>query len=486
MPRNQAIGRPIVLAIILTVGLGVVWAWLAISAKGVIDQFLPSQFVNRRLYLLTDGTPYVSSYRRDCGSQVHNLDGEPVELENAAATIHCNQLGNGVKKPIRRSWGPPRWNLRINTFTVAGTRGQYWYMIHDGHREGHAYFVGYDRWTCQRLGYLGAQGWQQEQPTPDECFPIALRDYAYGNAVTRSGGYKCILSNYSFGGSESSRWPTSVVALRVGTKVLMVNLREQKLQAILDDPEIVSITAAERPLDSGELEQLLAVRYPERIAFLSLEGEPVTEHAIPETIRAKGLGVYLLPDDKCLFVTCRRDPLTGHDEATLLWTTPSGKVLEQRELTLTETGPNRTACLQGLHYSAACPAPGIMGLVLVFWSGPMAEIHRHPGWSYSKAFWDSLRQLPPVLAGLITLGVILSWACVRRQRKHALPWTKTWAAFVFLFGVPGYLAYLCHRRWSVREECPVCHVPAPRDRAACALCDAPFPPPERKGIEIFA
>ena len=39
MPRNQAIGRPIVLAIILTVGLGVVWAWLAISTKSVWDQF---------------------------------------------------------------------------------------------------------------------------------------------------------------------------------------------------------------------------------------------------------------------------------------------------------------------------------------------------------------------------------------------------------------------------------------------------------------
>jgi hypothetical protein len=61
-----------------------------------------------------------------------------------------------------------------------------------------------------------------------------------------------------------------------------------------------------------------------------------------------------------------------------------------------------------------------------------------------------------------------------------------WIAFVFLGGVPGFLAYLFHRRWTVRLACPQCGEEAPRDRESCFACDTDFPEPEPKGIEVFA
>jgi hypothetical protein len=67
-----------------------------------------------------------------------------------------------------------------------------------------------------------------------------------------------------------------------------------------------------------------------------------------------------------------------------------------------------------------------------------------------------------------------------------LPHATGWAAFVFLFGVPGWIAYRVHRTWPVFEECPACRQAAPRDRTECTECGADFPPPVLKGIEVFA
>jgi hypothetical protein len=52
--------------------------------------------------------------------------------------------------------------------------------------------------------------------------------------------------------------------------------------------------------------------------------------------------------------------------------------------------------------------------------------------------------------------------------------------------VPGYLAYRFHRTWPVLEDCPRCGEQSPRDRDRCSDCGATFPPPELKGLEIFA
>ena len=63
--------------------------------------------------------------------------------------------------------------------------------------------------------------------------------------------------------------------------------------------------------------------------------------------------------------------------------------------------------------------------------------------------------------------------------------TVAWAIFVFLFGLPGLVGYLVHRRWPFRAACPACHRLVPRDRSSCAACRAEFPTPQPKGIEVL-
>jgi hypothetical protein len=110
--------------------------------------------------------------------------------------------------------------------------------------------------------------------------------------------------------------------------------------------------------------------------------------------------------------------------------------------------------------------------------------------SEEMGYWDALPvALPklwlPIAASCLLAGA-LAVLTVKRQKRFGLGNQKTWAVFVLLFGVPGYLGYLCHRRWPVRELCGECEEPTPRDRDACAFCDAAFPAPEPKGTEVFA
>jgi hypothetical protein len=91
------------------------------------------------------------------------------------------------------------------------------------------------------------------------------------------------------------------------------------------------------------------------------------------------------------------------------------------------------------------------------------------------------------LLALLCVGSgILAWLAAKRQRAYSQRGAVGWAIFVFLSGVPGFAAYLVHRRWPVRVACPSCGRFAPRDRESCALCGKEFPRPALKGIEVVA
>ena len=87
---------------------------------------------------------------------------------------------------------------------------------------------------------------------------------------------------------------------------------------------------------------------------------------------------------------------------------------------------------------------------------------------------------------MIALSAVLAWQTVKLQRKYHRPATRVWATFVFLLGLPGFLAYLVEQRRPKMEACPQCKENVPRDRSACASCHTEFLAPPRLGMEIFA
>ena len=106
--------------------------------------------------------------------------------------------------------------------------------------------------------------------------------------------------------------------------------------------------------------------------------------------------------------------------------------------------------------------------------------------SYWARLAQALADVWPALLLVVTIGVVLTWLCYRRQRKYGLPWTPVWAALVLLFGLPAYFGYVTHRRWPACLPCPNCGKVVPRDRPACSTCHRDFPAPAPNGTEVFA
>lgn len=105
--------------------------------------------------------------------------------------------------------------------------------------------------------------------------------------------------------------------------------------------------------------------------------------------------------------------------------------------------------------------------------------------TYPEAFAKACREALPAGVVLVVVSAALAVLAYRRQRKYHLPWAGVWAVFVFLGGIPGFLACRFHRNWATCEACPACSQVVPRDRAACARCGIEFPAPAPKGIEVY-
>ena len=132
-----------------------------------------------------------------------------------------------------------------------------------------------------------------------------------------------------------------------------------------------------------------------------------------------------------------------------------------------------------------CPAP-IAELFIILVAEPDMLVTMGFEPSYSVAVSRCVRNGWPVFLAISLLSAALAVMTYRRHKRFDLPYAGLWFVFVLIVGAPGYLGYLLHRPWPVREPCPSCREPAPRDREDCSECGEAFPPPARKGIEVLA
>jgi hypothetical protein len=117
---------------------------------------------------------------------------------------------------------------------------------------------------------------------------------------------------------------------------------------------------------------------------------------------------------------------------------------------------------------------------------PLEEATALSGPEFDRVMSDVAAAYLPPLAALCILSLVLANWTFRRQSRYSRHGAVAWAMFVFIWGVPGLVAYLLHRHWPASETCEKCGKSSPRDRDACLHCGTAFPPPAMKGIEIFA
>lgn len=91
--------------------------------------------------------------------------------------------------------------------------------------------------------------------------------------------------------------------------------------------------------------------------------------------------------------------------------------------------------------------------------------------------------LPLVLAYALISTAIGFWLC-RRHRLSSKEQILS-LSFILATGLPGLIAHICARDWPTKEKCNVCGKQRNVEHEHCEHCQAPFPAPERNGVEIF-
>jgi hypothetical protein len=186
--RKFSLLRQILWAATLATGFGTLWLvlalWLGTSMQGAWQG--DGRLRQESLVVRSDGVPLIQSFA----------------MENASPITYRDLSGRLQVAPERNEQLPmvsmagehgapgfffhPRWDQRIKPFVDAQVPTVNWFFVHDGRPEGAGYFVGYDRLSNRRVGYIGLNGFRSDPIPPDECIPVRaalIMDYAYWSSA---------------------------------------------------------------------------------------------------------------------------------------------------------------------------------------------------------------------------------------------------------------------------------------------------------------
>ncbi len=509
MPRRIAILQPLLLALVITLGAGIVWAvalrWMINTADDVLGPKRQYEFMSLRM----DGTPvvrtYAGKYAEYSGEhRSHTLDGKSLSISRQEAWLDpAHLLGAKTQEDqgADRPWNNDEWkSRRIAGYNDGGRPPTYWYFVRDLAPSGVGYFAGFDSVTKECIGYIGRNGVQAAMPSSAECFAVS-------NHVSAQ---SCLASSY-YSQRDTEPWyypyshgvgaiPGCLVYVLADNGVVEANLLRRTVRTFFPETEVLSAGILELGMPSpmttdspaylSQLKQYLAARTADRVLILDSRGGREASFRIPAEYRKTAFQFYLLnPKSAVLRISTEsfgglwwRTDEPGH----LVWIDNDGKISRQKDYSLHQWGSYEQPTLFSPWRTTLCdPTPlGITAVSTML--QPWLYVWSHKDPTYPRGLLRSWSEFWPPLATLCLLAVLMAWLCYRRQARYGLPWTKTWVVFVFLCGLPGLVAYYVHRRWPALKPCPNCGRSAPCDRSACFACGQEFPAPPPKGIEVFA
>jgi hypothetical protein len=159
------------LAIVLAAGLNVVWGLGLALVLACYSALTESSEPWVQLVFAPGGTPVlVHRFGDGRAPEYTTLDGRPIAANNSSSWLQgadleivSPQANWSLTKPV----GPV-----IEAYTDALPTPTDWFLLQFRKPRPRAYFVGYDRVSQQRVGYLGRAGFQFQEPTADQTFAI--------------------------------------------------------------------------------------------------------------------------------------------------------------------------------------------------------------------------------------------------------------------------------------------------------------------------
>lgn len=473
-PVVTSLVKSLLLALVLTGAAQLVWglgyAWFTTFRAALVPREFISEMVQVRrdrtitvLVSRSRGAYWVRTLRTLDDQPYLNDDKNPVT--SSWTTLQANARGRHSEEPLH-------WTQRVSGFLPHWQNAprEYWYLVADA--DGTSYLVGFDVDTRHVFGYLGRGGFRKDKPAADDQFPLT-KEFLRGRVYTWP----------QRGQGVEPAWMNAMPSF-------LLCLPDEVVEVDLVKRTVTPIWKGQGALDAGPLTKFgdfrdeppedlspeLAIRTADRIVVVGKNGAERFSVAIPSELKSRQLLVSELPEGGLAVMTQTEPGKPSY--VAWLPTDPKGKKA------LIEVAVEHSINEPPTWGEIGLAAPNPLALVLMWMA--LAEEHVQRGLSptWPAALADEWPMFWPALAIVGLLSLFLGAMAWRRQRQYALGNELVWAAFVTLFGVPGWLGYYWHRPWPVVEKCPACGAMAPRDREACASCGKEFPPPERATFEI--
>lgn len=481
------------LAAILAVGFAIMWGMVVGWSVAIWEEARRTDGY-QHVRVAVDGTPLIEMDHAETARHTYRtLEGEPVVPEQR---VWLPEVLLRAPETVTRQT-PIRRRRRMPTFSNEGTPTVLWYLMFDRKGNPTAYFVGFNRRTKRRVGYIGRAGFQQEWPADDQQFPVHVSQLGNNGIVTISDYLDDVSGPRGkyFDMDGNRPVPESTIFVHSRDRVFEIDLQARSVKRLFELPGMHEVDGFVRVAGApDELETLsptdVAVfwtaRTAERIVVFDRSGRQLRAYTIPQKLRDQYFRFAELPGGKALVSWLDHDDRTGGSYEHLRWLNRRGDILREEKVVHDADPGIRGARDASLVVAAVIPAPA-SGLLMSLYTVPrLDDMRTGDAASYSTALAKSLQQTWPALVIVLTVGIAAVLGYEARRKKDGRPRSWAWVIFVFLFGLPGLVGYLLHLGQPVRETCPACQAESPRDDENCRFCGTPFPEPSPRGIEVFA
>jgi hypothetical protein len=489
--RPKSLGlQALVLALLLAIGFGLVWAALGLWALQVVNRIVYSHSDYEYLMIRPDGEPLIASTRgyQGQGRQYRDLAGNPVEAVDESKWLSTAHLPAFYE--AANSWGEPPWSERLRGFADNRRPTIYWFAVSDGRVPGHVHLVGYDSLSNMRVGFIGIAGFRQDEPPTEERFNLSWSPYVLNTrlASTQS-SYEA--TNFTYLGhlraspraGEIPEW--YVYLITDDHNLFKVDLAQRTARPVLSDLSVDSMSILYQyrdPPESGI--NRLVVRSGRNVVILDGDNKLLDQFVLPAALRDQGIiWGKTTSGDAVAYTVGPRDVLNPLARYDLYRISRSGDVKEHHAIELRRYAQPYLTYFRGLILPAPIATDAVVGIIR-----PKELLQIKRASSHAEAFGLALGEFWPSLVIAQLVGLAMAWLCYRRQMRYGIGGAGRvlWPLFVFICGLPGYVGYRFSRWWPALERCASCGRVVPQDRAVCRLCEAEFPMPEPKGTEVFA
>jgi len=475
MNKRTPIFRPIVLTFLMAISFGIGVGFLGAGIyegwqeykREVLEIRNSTSWANHTLAFLSDGTPVVSDRRTSFNQTVDvltHLDGTSLSEDEEQNRLY--QTGVAYDRANRHR-GFPLDGAPFEELLSRSNRG---WVTHDP--------------TNNSINWQ----WEFNSDSADCKLLVArLRSNDQTLAYVSPDGFSVNRpeSGKGFISPEDNRVNGEVLAFRSAGKLIAIDLAKKTVRTVTDINRVEDAWTTFR--SSEESDWRFVVRNSTSYRIFSDRGDRLVEFPTP-TSKFFGAPLLFTLDDGGFIVSRYEDQTTetlsdgsSRDEYQVVATRldETGKTIRTQEFqevfTRQELKPSSLivatvdSFISKAEAGLALPEPAVI-CGGTFFIVPWIASTQTPPVSRSEIVAEVVGRMPYAIPVAIIAGLLSAIACWKRQVRYQAEWTKTWTVFVFLFGLPAWIAWRVHRRWPPLE--------------IATASEADFVGPELNGLEI--